>query len=1049
MAKLFVAFLRRLSVPRKLALIYLLDLSAVIFVSGILVHEKFIAIDFARKEIAGNAYVREVVRALVAAGEAGETALPQPAEDVRNAEHQHGAGLQSRELAEAFADGLQAVPTAAERSDGTVRQRLLERGHALLTRIGNQSNLILDPDLDSYYTMSVVLLRYPQLLELTSQIRRVAGDRGSDAPSRYLELEGRLDACLRAIESDYEEAYVASAGYHLRDQLRPLHRDLAMAVEQLRHGGRAVADGQAQPASLAAAERAVLGRLQRSWVASTDALDHLLRARVDGFFARMWLHLGGALFLLLAILGVVVVVARQISTPLRRLTAAADQVGRTGDHQVRAQWNSQDEIGRLVTQFNDMLGQLAQERSAQQELAATARAAQAQQHMMEALPMAMVVTSVPEHQVLHANAAAQDWLGDCRHDPWSAGLAPEVRSKFFLQLAEQDRVDEFEVQWLGGAQPAWAVLSARQLVYQGQPAVITTFAPVNHLKQMEQRLELWAKVFESSPESIMIVDDRRSVVTVNPAFCRQTGFEPADVVGQRPEAFVEGADKDGVFENVWLSLDKRSTWQGELAIRRRSDDPFPAWLVANTLRDGEGAPTYTIFSSLDVSERKANEARIHFLAHHDVLTGLPNRTLFTERLRMALQHAKRASRRVAVLFIDLDRFKTINDSLGHQVGDGLLRSVAQRLLDAVRDGDTVARLGGDEFVVALNNVADSDEVLGVVERRLIPLVRREHAVGGAELHVSCSIGIALYPDDSRNIEELMRHADVAMFQAKALGRDSASFFTPELNERAHKRLRVESLLRHALDRHELELHYQPRVDAATGALVAVEALLRWHSADLGEVMPADFVPIAEESRLIVPIGAWVIGEACRQHAAWREVGLHVPISINVSGVQLRDPALMGALREALARHEVDPRAIELELTESTLMVSARDTLNQLHALKQLGVMLSIDDFGTGYSSLNYLRRFPVDRLKIDQSFVHDLLTEEADTAITKAIIGLGHTLGLRVVAEGVESAGAAQTLHAAGCDELQGFHFSPAMPATQFVRWAVERSGRPAAHAGT
>jgi EAL domain-containing protein (putative c-di-GMP-specific phosphodiesterase class I) len=364
--------------------------------------------------------------------------------------------------------------------------------------------------------------------------------------------------------------------------------------------------------------------------------------------------------------------------------------------------------------------------------------------------------------------------------------------------------------------------------------------------------------------------------------------------------------------------------------------------------------------------------------------------------------------------------------------------VAGRLTQAVREGDTVSRLGGDEFVVVLSGVSGADEVLQVVERRLVPRIRLPHLVGGTELNVSCSVGVAMYPDDAQDLDELMRHADVAMYHAKASGRDQVHFFTSELNERAQRRLRIESMLRHALERNELRLHYQPRVDARTGSLLGAEALLRWSPPDVGPVSPAQFIPIAEESGLIVPIGAWVIGEACRQIAAWRDQGLDpFTVSVNVSALQWREGGLLKALREALARHRVPPQMLELELTESALMTSAEHTLAQMHALKEIGVRLSIDDFGTGYSSLNYLNRFPIDMLKIDRSFVQDLLEDDKDLAITRAIIALGHTLGLRVVAEGVESESVAMALRHARCDELQGFHIGRPMPAGELSHWLM------------
>jgi diguanylate cyclase (GGDEF)-like protein/PAS domain S-box-containing protein len=1083
--RLFPRFLGRLSVSRKLMLIYLLDLSAVIYISGILINEKFIAIDFARKELAGNAYVAEVREVLLGLSRAGAEpdaaltgmhrsgahgpAAPPPvqpaalAERVAAAQRRHGEGMASAEPATALNAALQSLAgappgTAAERW----QREALERGRALVTRIGNQSNLILDPDLDSYYTMSLVLLRYPELLELVTQIgtqlQRGGADAGGadagGAPAAgaemrtlYLVLEGRLDATARGIESDHAEAIAAAANPQLQQALQPVQARLAAAVDAFRERSRATLeaeDAAARATALAALrerQRALLDALHAGWQTSATELDRLLKVRIAGFFTRMWLHLGTALSLLMLILTAVYFVARQIALPLKRLSEVADTVRRTGDHTLRAQWDSNDEIGRLVLGFNGMLAQLDHERHIQQELAATARAAQAQQHLVEATPTPIMVTAVPGHEVLHANGPAEAWLAGRRNDPWAAGLDGPVRARFFQQLADRDAVDEFEVHWRGGTEPAWALLSARRLVYQGQPAVLTAFAPINHLKLMEQRLELWAKVFESSSEGIVIVDAGHRVLTVNHALRRATGYEVAELIGRSPLLLLGDDDRATLLDGIWGTADQRGSWQGEVGIARRNDTRYPAWLVVNAVRSGSGPVTHYVFTALDISERKASEERIRFLAHHDALTGLPNRMLFTERLRLATQQARRSGRKVAVLFIDLDRFKTINDSLGHHVGDALLRSVARRLLDAVRDGDTVCRLGGDEFVIALNGVTDSDEVLGIVERRLVPMIRRVHAVGDTELHVSCSVGISLFPDDSRDIDDLMQHADVAMYQAKAMGRDGAQFFTPELNERAHRRLRVESQLRHAIDRHELALHYQPRVDAASGALVGVEALLRWRSPELGDVAPNDFIPIAEESRLIMPIGAWVFGEACRQQAAWIKQGLGtVPVSINLSAVQLKDPDLVEQLRRAVLRHGIDPSALELELTESTLMEAVKDTLVPLHALKRLGVSLSVDDFGTGYSNLSYLNRLPIDRLKIDRSFVRDLLDDPTDLAITRAIIGLGHTLELRVVAEGVESAAVAEALCAAHCDELQGYHFAQPLPAAEFAAWWAART---------
>jgi len=584
------------------------------------------------------------------------------------------------------------------------------------------------------------------------------------------------------------------------------------------------------------------------------------------------------------------------------------------------------------------------------------------------------------------------------------------------------------------------VLSARRLTYQGQDAVLTAFTPIGHLKLMEQRLELWAKVFEASSEGIVIVDGQRRIVTANTAFCRNSQFDLAELIGRSPESWIAADDADATRAAMWPSPGRRSSWRGEVRVKRRDDSVFPAWLVVNAVAGPTADVSHYILTMIDITERKASEERIHFLAHHDALTRLPNRMLFTERLRMAMQHSQRSGTKVAVVFIDLDRFKTINDSLGHHVGDAVLRSVSHRLLEAVREDDTVSRLGGDEFVIALNGVAHGEEVLGLLERRLMPLIRESYQIDGADLHLSCSVGVAMYPDDASTIDDLMRHADVAMYQAKATGRDNAHFFTPELNDRAHRRLQVELELRHAIERGELSLHYQPRMAATTGEPVGVEALLRWDSRELGHVTPAEFVPIAEESRLILPIGAWVVEQACRQQALWRRDGMAgLGMSINVSAVQLREPGFFKSLARAMQEWGTVPSDMEIELTESTLMEDVNESLVQLVALKDLGVKLSVDDFGTGYSSLVYLHRFPIDRLKIDRSFVANMLDDPTDLAITRAIIALGHTLGLHVVAEGVETEPIAQALRLAECDELQGYLYATALPAAEVARWITQR----------
>ena len=1067
----FQRLLGRLSVGRKLTLIYLLDLTAVIFVSSILINEKFIAINFAQKERQGNAYIaatRGVLAntALLGAGQsARREQLSRDLVIVAQAERLHGAGLGSVALNANFQQALMPLLKDTPGDAVAVRQALAI-GTELFTRVGNQSNLILDPDLDSYYTMSLSVLRYPELLEAAHGIRerlneaaQTGGVPDVDLRARYLVLEGRLDASAKGIATDHAEAY-AAGGAALLNRLKSREVALLAALEAYRAAARGVIDNGASVTTAdaaLAAQQALLAEVDRSWVAIGILLDDLLKARIDNSYARMWLHLGTALALLLTILGVVTMVAKSIAGPLRHLSAVADGVRRSGDHTLRAVGQGNNETARLIGAFNDMLDQLAHERDVQKEFAANARAADAQRELVQATPIALVVTAIPGHEVLHANPPAARWLAGCQVDPWKTGMDAPVRGRFFQQLADRSAVDEFEVRWRVGSEQTWAVLSARRVVFQGQDAVLTAFSPINHLKLMERRLELWAKVFETSNEGILIVDAKRCILTANAAFSRHTGYDLQDVIGEKPTLVLPGIDLPGVGTGLWPSVELRGMWHGEMPLRRRNGSEYPAWVMVSAVRHSSNATSrlqsnsekmyeisseisHYIFTSIDISDRKKSEQRIQFLAEHDVLTELPNRSLCTERLRVAIQQAQRSGQQVAVLFIDLDRFKDINDTLGHQIGDGLLCSVARRLQESVRAGDTVSRMGGDEFVVVLGSVADVDEVTHVIEQRLIPLVRQPHVVNGIELQVSCSVGIAVYPNDGVDIDTLMQHADTAMYQAKAAGKDGARFYTTAMTERAQARMAMEGALRRALEGTQFRLHWQPRVRAADGTLAGVEGLIRWQHPELGMVSPADFIPLAEETGLIVPIGAWVIEAACLQIAQWRDAGLPtMGVSINLSAVQLRSEALISVVQNAMQRHAIPHGTLELELTESMVMEDAEGNLRQMHALRASGVSLSIDDFGTGYSSLAYLNRFPIDKLKIDRSFVRDMLVDSTDQAITKAIIGLGHTLGLKVVAEGVEEAGQAALLNDAGCDELQGYLFARPMLADELVVWARAR----------
>jgi diguanylate cyclase (GGDEF)-like protein/PAS domain S-box-containing protein len=449
-------------------------------------------------------------------------------------------------------------------------------------------------------------------------------------------------------------------------------------------------------------------------------------------------------------------------------------------------------------------------------------------------------------------------------------------------------------------------------------------------------------------------------------------------------------------------------------------------------RDGQVAGAVIVFH--DVSQSRAMALEMAHLAQHDFLTGLPNRLLLKERTSHAIGLSKRHHKKVGLLFLDLDNFKHINDSLGHAVGDQLLQSVANRLVECVRATDTVCRQGGDEFVILLDEIGQPQDAAHVAEA-LRAALDIPHLIGGHELHVSPSIGISIYPDDGSDADTLMQNADTAMYHAKASGRNNYQFFRADMNTRAVHRLFVAGSLRRALKEGEFLLHYQPKIDLASGAITGVEALIRWQDPDLGLVHPAQFVPIAEENGLIVPVGRWVLREACRQVQAWLDSGLRaVPVSVNISAVEFRHEGFVDGVALILQETGLAPHYLELELTETILMQDVESSASMLHALKAMGVQLAIDDFGTGYSSLSYLKRFPIDTLKIDQSFVRDIVTNADDATIVAAVIGMGRNLKQRVIAEGVETLEQLAFLQARHCDEGQGFHFSHPVSAADFAQ---------------
>lgn len=550
-------------------------------------------------------------------------------------------------------------------------------------------------------------------------------------------------------------------------------------------------------------------------------------------------------------------------------------------------------------------------------------------------------------------------------------------------------------------------------------------------KAEQAHLHLMGEVFRHAGEAIMVTDQRNRIVMVNQAFSVLTGYSPEEVVGLNPRLLSAGKTPVSEYRKMWAAILERGHWQGEIWDKRKDGSVYPKLLSISVLRDEQGLVTHHIASFTNITEHKEAESRIRYLALHDTLTGLPNRLSLLDRLDLALNTARRRREMLGVVFIDLDRFKLINDTLGHHVGDSLLILLAQRLRQCVRASDLIARLGGDEFVVVVTEVQSVEMVVSVVQK-ILETLRQPYDIEGRMLHSTPSLGLSLFPTDGEDGDTLMRNADAAMYHAKALGRNGFQCYDPAMNAAASERLLLENSLPRALEQQEFVLYYQPQIDTESGRLVGVEALVRWQDPERGLVPPDRFIPIAEETGLILPLGAWVLEEACRQRQAWYQAGFPAfRVAVNLSALQLQQPELVSLVARLLENYRLAPGDLELEITESAAMGNPLDTIKTLTEIKAMGIPLAIDDFGTGYSSLAYLKLLPIDTLKLDRSFVKDIETDEDDAVICSATIALAHALGLSVVAEGVETAAQQHYLTRLGCDQLQGYRFSRPLPARE------------------
>ncbi|WMW79841.1 EAL domain-containing protein [Undibacterium cyanobacteriorum] len=554
----------------------------------------------------------------------------------------------------------------------------------------------------------------------------------------------------------------------------------------------------------------------------------------------------------------------------------------------------------------------------------------------------------------------------------------------------------------------------------------------------ESNVRKLSQAVEQSPNIIIITDTEARIEYVNAAFVQKTGKTLEEVIGQRPSILQSGKTPLFTYEEMWDSLRRGESWQGELVNRYIDGKEYLEFAHISPVRDVDGKITHFLSVQEDITDKKRTEERIQYLAHYDVLTGLPNRVLLEERARFALANAKRTNSQLSLVFFDLDHFKNINDSLGHSTGDALLIELAQRLKDSLREGDTISRLGGDEFILLLTG---ADEIGAErVAEKLLTTVSQSYQIGQYDLNISASIGIAVYPEDGEDLETLLRNADTAMYRAKQDGRNNFRFFTQEMQARSGRHLELVNALRYALERHQFHVVYQPQIALDTGMVIGTEALLRWSHPDLGNVSPAEFIPVAEETGMIISIGEWVLRTAIEQTKAWHEKGwAKLGIAVNLSAIQFRHSDLPVTVTQMLREVNLAPEFLELELTEGVAMIDPPGAIAIMNDLHDRGVRMSIDDFGTGYSSLSYLKKFKVYKLKIDQSFVRDISSDPEDKAIVSAVISMAQSLGLQTIAEGVETEEQLNFLREQNCDEVQGYFFARPLNATQFEAFMKDR----------
>jgi diguanylate cyclase (GGDEF)-like protein/PAS domain S-box-containing protein len=668
--------------------------------------------------------------------------------------------------------------------------------------------------------------------------------------------------------------------------------------------------------------------------------------------------------------------------------------------------------------------------------------------LVSAIPDAIVgFDPLPPCRIRFLNPAAERLLGVNSGEALTSPLeqllqqverGPETPDLFALPSGQPLQFDT-ELSTLGTPTPFPAAVGHTRFAFGGSELSVLAIKDMRRRRAYEQRLRLSARVFEYSAEAIMVTDGNSVILNVNPAFTWLTGYRPDEVIGRKPSLLKSGRHDEAFYREMWQTLLTTGHWEGEIWDRHKSGRHFLKWSTINAVREGEDISHFVALFS-DLSERKENENRIRHLAQHDHLTGLPNRLMLTEQLSRLVTSERRSESRLALLLLDLDRFKNVNDTFGHQAGDQVLIEVAKRLADCVRTSDLVARLGGDEFVVVLPGLASEEQVTPVV-RKIHGALGRPIVIDGRPLLTPPSIGIAFFPDDAISQEGLLQKADAAMYQVKNQGRNSWAFYRPQMEHLFERRNDLENDLRDALRNGKLELFFQPQFDLRDGSITVWEALLRWQHPEHGWVMPEQIIALAEDCGLSAPLGEWVLQNACRQTRRWQDEGLgHFCIGVNISARQLRQPDFIEMVAGILVVNDLEPIRLELEIKEAALLGNCATTLQILARLKAMGIRLVLDDFGTGHSSLSYLGGNAIDRIKIDRSFVRNLAAGEDQAAVVRAIIALAQAFDIGIVAEGVETDLQQQFLSDHGCRHTQGFLRGAPMPATEVAAFLHDQS---------